>query len=361
MPAVSKAGNRVTWNHFSFLDLVRTSGPRFTLAGDPFPAVGINCYFLAYCSDHTRRIVLQSAVGLGATVVRCWAFLDAAIGPAWFQRLENGRLIQNSGPDGLQRLDSLIAAAEEFGLRLILPLVNYWKDFGGIPQYLAWLSIPGGPDRFYVDPRAREAYKAWVEIVLTRRNTRTGRLYAEEPAVMAWELANEPRCEAPGGSHLLLDWIVEMSAFVKSLDPNHLLAVGDEGRLLEILRLPHIDFGTYHWYPEAWAQSPRSTRAWIRSHVQAGFRADKPVLLEEFGLTSERQRCRWYPRWLDWIAGEGGAGALLWMLGSDEPDVAGYRDPFTIVNSPINGRWSEATRAFRVRQSESFSNRSAGS
>jgi mannan endo-1,4-beta-mannosidase len=37
---------------------------------------------------------------------------------------------------GLERLDALIAAAEEADLRLILPLVNYWKDFGGVPQYL---------------------------------------------------------------------------------------------------------------------------------------------------------------------------------------------------------------------------------
>ena len=68
------------------------------------------------------------------------------------------------------------------------------------------------PDAFYRHPAARAAYKAWVEALLTRRNTRTGRLYAEEPSVMAWELANEPRCEIPGGRDLLLDWIGEMSA-----------------------------------------------------------------------------------------------------------------------------------------------------
>jgi mannan endo-1,4-beta-mannosidase len=318
-------------------EFVKTGGTRFRLDGQVFPVRGVNCYFLGYCSDAPRRALLETASRMGATAVRSWAFLDGAHNGVAFQELSGGRIVQNPGPDGLERLDALIAAAEEFDLRLVLPFVNYWKDFGGIPRYLEWLGIAGGPDAFYRHPSARAAYKAWVEALLTRRNTRTGRLYAEEPAVMAWELANEPRCEIPGGRDLLLDWIGEMSAFVKSLDRNHLLAVGDEGYHDShgvdgeaILDFGDIDFGTYHWYPAHMGHPPSFGETWIRDHIRAGERANKPMLLAEYGLETPAERKHWYSRWAESVAAAGGAGHLLWMLGSAAPEVAGFHDRFTI-------------------------------
>ena len=79
---------------------------------------------------------------MGANTIRAWAFLDAEAPPA-FQYFENGAIRIDDGPQGLERLDALIAAAEEFGLGLVLPLVNYWPDFGGMPMYLNWLGIAG--------------------------------------------------------------------------------------------------------------------------------------------------------------------------------------------------------------------------
>ena len=38
-----------------------------------------------------------------------------------------------------------------------------------------------------------QAYKSYVKTILKRTNTYTGLLYSEEPAIFAWELANEPR------------------------------------------------------------------------------------------------------------------------------------------------------------------------
>src|SRR3954452_11403929 len=96
-------------------------------------------------------------------------------------------------------------------LRLILPFGNHWPDFGGMPLYLRWLGLAPDIKDFYQHPEARNAYRSWVEHLLTRRNTRTGRLYADEPAVLAWELANEPRCPGRKGCEILLDWIDEMS------------------------------------------------------------------------------------------------------------------------------------------------------
>jgi len=337
---------------------VQCEGTGFQVGGEPFPVVGVNCYFLGYCSDASRLNVMAAAKQMRANAIRAWAFLNVDKRPAGtvaFQYLNNGAITVNGGPDGLERLDALIAAAEGQGLRLILPLVNYWNDFGGMPLYLRCLGVTGGPEQFYVSAAARIAYQNWVQAILTRRNTRTGRLYSEEPAVMAWELANEPRCETPGGRDLFLNWVSEMSSFVKSLDSNHLLAVGDEGFLIHadnhdplydgshgvdgeaILGLAGIDFATYHWYPTAMAHPAAFGDTWVKDHVAAGQRANKPAIMEEYGLelgaaVTPDQRNQWYASWLQSVFQAGGAGDLLWMIGSSDAQVTGYHDEFTVLS-----------------------------
>ena len=297
---------------------------------------------------------------MGANAIRVWAFLEAESAPTAggvaFQYFENGCIRINDGPQGLERLDALIAAAEEFGLALILPLVNYWPDFGGMPMYLRWLGLPGDVAVFYSSPEARRAYRTWVEHVLTRRNTITGRLYPEEPAIFAWELANEPRCQIPGGREILLDWTADMGALVKRLDPVHLLALGDEGFFCRkgsghlydgaygvdfeaVLALEEIDFGTYHFYPQQWGLDGNLEFAeqWIVDHITAGKRAKKPVVLEEYGLkidgyrvNSALERDRWLRCWRELVQQMDGGGTLVWMLGCDAPDTSAYRDSYTI-------------------------------
>lgn len=75
-------------------------------------------------------------------------------------------------------------------------------------------------------------YKDYVKTLLTRKNTITGVVYSEDPTVFAWELANEPETSPnyeinlgikPGS--LVYNWLDEMSAYVKSLDPNHMVSI----------------------------------------------------------------------------------------------------------------------------------------
>ena len=340
---------------------VRTADTRFMIGETPFPVVGVNCYFLAWCSELSRQAVMDVARQIGVNTLRCWAFLNIdnrAPGLVAFQSLESGSIAIDTGPDGLERLDALIQSAEANGFRLILPLVNYWDALGGMRLYLKWLGIAGGVEEFYRSPVARAAYENWVQALITRRNTRTGRIYMDEPAIMAWELANEPRCEIPGGRELLLDWIGEMSRFVRALDANHLLAVGDEGFLRHaetqddlydgshgvdgeaILDFGEIDFGTYHFYPESMNRAPDFLQDWIRDHVESGQRANKPMLLEEYGIKIDgrtvrtaMERNQWYGRWLDAVRQFGGAGDMMWMIGGTQPDTAGYRDDYTVFSA----------------------------
>ncbi len=335
---------------------------KFTLADSTFPVTGVNCYFLAYCAAESRRAAMLTAKEMGANTIRSWAFMDAeASGGVAFQYLENGAIQIDDGPNGLERLDGVIQTAEELGLKLILPLVNHWKDFGGMPMYLKWLGVQGDVKKFYEVLEARLAYRNWVQHVLTRRNSLTGRIYADEPSIMAWELTNEARCE--GDRQMLLDWVGEMANFVKQWDSNHLVALGDEGFFREglfshkrgelydgrhgtdfaaILDIPGIDFGGYHFYPQDWGHNHdlEFGNQWVKDHADAGQRVGKPVLMEEYGLKLDNAlvpdaaaRNSWFAKWLTAVNETGTAGSLLWMLGGSEPDTIGYKDPYVVYKA----------------------------
>ncbi len=93
--------------------------------------------------------------------------------------------------------------------------------FRGVNQYLQWFGLTGR-DQFYRNAGVKKAYQNYVEHLLLRVNTRTGRQYRDEPAILAWELINEPRCVNAAGNPLsdgidtLLGWVAEMSLFIRA-------------------------------------------------------------------------------------------------------------------------------------------------
>ncbi len=324
---------------------IRAERNRFELNQQAFPVNGGNCYYAAFGSDAMVGAAFSLCAALGFNVLRTWAFLDVAQPRenAWFQ-CGPGRF--NDGANGLELLDRTIEYAERNDIRLILPLINYWDDFGGINQYCRWLELPRRED-FYTDAKAREAYRSWVEHVLLRVNSRTGRQYRDEPAIMAWELSNEARCEVPGGREILLNWAAEMSRFVKALDGNHLVALGDEGFFTRdraghhhtydgshgvdveaSLGIPTLDFGVCHLYPdyEANHSAAEFGSRWIREHIEAAGRANKPMLIEEYGVKDHVSRDSTFNRWWETIEKSRGAGALLWMIASATEDGTPYPD-----------------------------------
>ena len=45
----------------------------------------------------------------------------------------------------------------------------------------------------------------------------------------AWNLMNEPRNEKPNGAQEIQSWITEVAPYLKSLAPNQLVTVGEDG------------------------------------------------------------------------------------------------------------------------------------
>ncbi|KAJ4207535.1 hypothetical protein NW759_013935 [Fusarium solani] len=303
-------------------DFVTVKGDKFQLNGKDFYFAGSNAYYLPFQDDEKDALRgLTAAKKAGLNVMRTWGFNDrnATTDPnglpkyggegagdtsVYFQTWENGKSKIN-----LERFDRVVNAASKAGVKLIVALTNNWADYGGMDVYTVNL---GGKyhDDFYRVPKIKNAYKRYVKAMVNR--------YKNSPAIMAWELANEPRCGADGVRNLprsdnctpklLSDWVEEMSAYVKSLDPDHLVTWGGEGGFNREsddwayngsdggdfdheIALPNIDFGVFHTYPDWWSKTVSWSNQWIIDHARSGAKVGKPVVHEEYGwLTPEARK-----------------------------------------------------------------------
>ena len=359
----------------------REPNPYFVLDGKPFCFAGANNYYLGYKSETAVLDVLESAKKMHLRVIRTWGFLDRGSLPErenrssgavkntsepghkdgiyyqyWHE--EEQRPAYNDGPQGLEKLDFVLHHARRLDLKVIVTLTNSWRDFGGMDQYLTWYGL-GKHHLFYTDERVRKAYRAWAHHLITRVNSIDGTLYSEDPAIFAWELANEPRTttdenfdsQTGWDTSTITNWAHEMSAYIKFLDQNHMVSVGDEGFLNEngghfteraeggvdheaLTALPDIDFGTFHFYPDHWKVSPQFGNEWIERHLLIARRLDKPTILEEYGLRVERKnnthgpvihgkerRAIAYENYNNVLLKRGGAGALFWMLAAVDDNL----------------------------------------
>jgi len=361
---------------FASDEFVKVENGKFALNGKEFRFIGSNNYYMHYKSNRMIDSVLESARDMGIKVLRIWGFLDGES----YCRDKNTYMHPEPGvfgvPEGIsnaqsgfERLDYTVAKAKELGIKLVIVLVNNWDDFGGMNQYVRWF---GGThhDDFYRDEKIKEEYKKYVSFLVNHVNTYTGVPYREEPTIMAWELANEPRCETDKSGNTLVEWVKEMSSYIKSLDPNHLVAVGDEGFFSnyegfkpyggeaewayngwsgvdwkKLLSIETVDFGTFHLYPSHWGVSPENYAQWgakwIEDHIKIAKEIGKPVVLEEYGIPKSApvNRTAIYRLWNDLVYDLGGDGAMFWMLAGIgegwDKDERGYYpdyDGFRIVN-----------------------------
>ena len=288
---------------------VRRQGPLLLSDGQRFRAVGANLYYLqqlfsyAEQGDAASALVAQQALDqaacLGFSVVRAWAFNDS-------QDVSSIRRTANEFREaGLAGLDRAVAEAKARGLRLILTLVNNHADYGGLDQYAAWAG--GTHDDFFTNEQRHTTWKAFVDVLAARTNTITGVAYKDEPAILAWELANEFRCPTCSDSTAFLRTVSVLAAYAKAAFPNHLIADGGEGfddvpslykgltnaypvrgdegvSYSKMLAIEALDMVSYHLYPRHWQLNvARDVQIWIDKHEAQARAAGKVAYLGEFG------------------------------------------------------------------------------
>ncbi|CAK5272979.1 unnamed protein product [Mycena citricolor] len=294
---------------------VKTSGTRFTLNGKPYTVAGTNAYWMTLFGYGSADLntAMNDIVNSGSTTFRTWGFNEVTSPSGIYFNLWNGATATvNTGANGLAYLDGVIALAKSKGLHMIIALTNNWGDYGGMEVYTKQILGSGQPhDAFYTNPTVIAAFKSYVKTVVTR--------YANEPTIM---VLNEPRCggtsaaSAACNNTVITAWASNISAYIKTLDTNHLVAIGDEGFINQPgnfdypysggigidfnanLQIKTLDFGTLHMYPNSWGESANAEAwgvQWIKDHATMMTAANKPVILEEFGVTSSPTRLRSTP------------------------------------------------------------------
>jgi mannan endo-1,4-beta-mannosidase len=323
---------------------VQTFGTMFTLADKPFYITGVNNHYLTYGTEGEVLRVLDDSVALGATVVRTFlqpviGSLDQRVPTIWnwkntadssnlgvhgtyllYWDAASGQMAINDGPNGMQKVDFLVAEAKKRGLHLIIDFLDFWPYTGGAQQIQAWYGSPDKNTFFFTDPHTKNDYKNWVGYVLERVNPITKVRYKDEPSIMAWELINEGNAEP---LQLRRAWVAEMSAYIKAKDANHLIGSGNANirasELSSDLTVPTIDFGTWHGYPKYSGLTASEFDEVIPRYCESAAVFGKPVLLEEFGYArSNHDQADAYAKWLDTLAHSHCAGWLVWRLVSPQ-------------------------------------------
>lgn len=333
---------------------VRQKHGRFILDGKPFRFVGANVAVMYRDEDRQQTPeTLKQAAAAGLTVVRVWAFGEGgpndvkpmADFPDW-PRTHPFRFTPDQwNEDAFVQLDKVIAEAARNGIRVQLCLTNWWRDTGGVTQYLRWAGINDAADDsrpfginnekailFYSNPETRRLYREHINKLATRRNTVTGTLYRDDPTIFGWELMNEAQV-ITGRWAERRAWIAEMSSYLKSLDPNHLIAPGDWGYRSSSERrewladhaLSTIDYCDVHLYPrddhDSFVETPAALREFVENRVAAAFSLGKPLVFGEFGMGPEGyngfSEVEWYKGFFDANLRAGSAGAMFWILTPD--------------------------------------------
>ncbi len=313
-------------------DFVRVQGTQLFLNGAPYYFAGANMWYGCYLGspgltgDRPRLLrELDSLAARGITNLRVLAaseesYTKKAVSPA-IQK-EPGRYDDSL----LIGLDFLLAEMAKRRMCAVLFLNNYWEWSGGMAQYVSWAAgglewDPENPSvgwkgfmrisaRFYSMPAAVQLNRDFIRMIVGRTNSINGRKYTEDPTVMSWQLANEPRPgpdDETGVANLpaFYRWIDETAQYIKSLDTNHLVSAGSEGTVgtlqsAEYFRaaysFPSIDYLNLHVWPLNWgwfdptriAETYPSTvekvKAYIALHLRLARELNKPITMEEFGL-----------------------------------------------------------------------------
>jgi len=216
-------------------------------------------------------------------------------------------------------LDFLLSEMGKRDMKAVLFFTNSWEWSGGYSQYLNWAgkgknpipSVDGWPAYMdYVKQYAgceecRQMLKNHIKHVVSRTNCYTKKKYTEDPAIFSWQIGNEPRAFSDENKPLFVAWLKDISAYIKSLDKNHLVSIGSEGQwgcekdmaLFEKIHADkNIDYLTMHIWPKNWSwldvknlpgtlqKSIDSTAVYMNNHMAIARKLSKPVVLEEFGF-----------------------------------------------------------------------------
>jgi len=319
---------------FAQSEFIKAEKGQFVVGGKPYYYVGTNYWYgglLGLEKDKRRgaerlRRELDFLKANGVTNLRV---LGGAEGEGLINDVPRvGPSLQTvQGKFNTEVLNGLDLLLDEMGKRKMKAVVffsNNWEWSGGFQQYLiwndrlskdfltrkpSWDELRDAVSKFYDCAPCQAAYNEQMNLILDRRNKFNGKKYMDDPTIMAWELANEPRPMRPSANENYKKWIRATAAMIKKKDKNHLVCIGHEGSIgtesLELFEEIHadqnIDYLTIHIWAKNWGwfrdgklaedypQVLEKAAAYVNEHLAVAKKLGKPLVIEEFGLPRDRQ------------------------------------------------------------------------
>jgi len=219
----------------------------------------------------------------------------------------------------LAGLDYLLMEMGKRDMVAVLYLNNSWEWSGGYSQYLEWAGYGKAPvpaedgwpeymeyvQQFVQSDSAKALFARYVEDMITRVNRYTHIKYVDDPTIMSWQIGNEPRAFSDANKPAFATWMADVAAQIRSLDANHLISSGSEGKhgceqdidLFEKIHADaNIDYLNFHMWPYNWGWAPQdslseslerakaNSKAYIDEHMVLARKYRKPTVMEEFGF-----------------------------------------------------------------------------
>ena len=218
----------------------------------------------------------------------------------------------------LAGLDYLLQEMGKRQMVAVLYLNNSWEWSGGYGFYLeqagegkqprpddvGYPAFMNAMSKYATNEKAHQLFYDYVRFIIGRTNRYTGLAYKDDPAIMSWQIGNEPRAFSREVLPAFEKWLAEASALIRELDPNHLISIGSEGAWGcegdfdcwgRICADKNIDYANIHLWPYNWgwakpdslienlSRAKANTKDYIDRHLAICAKIKKPLVMEEFG------------------------------------------------------------------------------
>lgn len=316
-------------NHITAQSFVQRKGTQFQLDDQPYYYIGANYWYgglilLQGKADAKERIrkELDFLKSKGVSNLRVLAAVEGNGQINGVQRVQPALQTAPGKFDAsfFKGLDFLLSEMHKRNMKAVLYLSNNWEWSGGFMQYLNWHGKISDADlkkkmnwdeqrdytsQFYSCQACIVDYLKQVQLIINHKNQVSGIPYKKETAIMAWQIANEPRPMRPRANEGYVAFLKQSSDYIKKLDHQHLVTIGHEGiqavdddtiLYKRIQALPNVDYLTIHIWPKNWGWFKdetfvndfpfvvQRTKAYVQAHIKMAEELQKPLVIEEFGL-----------------------------------------------------------------------------
>lgn len=305
-------------------DFVQVQGNQLVLANKPFAIAGINYYpqaspwteFWPEYQSHQTAEDLALIRQLGLNTVRIFISY-ADFGADEVQSTE------------ITKLRHFLSQAQAQQLKVIVTLFDHHTDH----HISTWAA----------DGRHLAGLIPYV---------------ADHPAILAWDIKNEPDRDYTFNTQPLVDgWLRYIARTVRRHDPHHLITIGWSRPEAATGLTDLVDFVSFHYFEELTDYSPRLERLLEKTN-------GKPVLLQEFVMSTwnsfwphghtELEQAHYYAELLRQHRQYATAGYMVWTLHDfDHVPLAEFNTPWqraTQANMGLqrrDGTWKPAAAVIR--------------